>query len=170
VKVKEEPTDPSSEATVMAVEGEVNTLIPKKKSRKKREASVDEDLPVPPPPMKTIRLTLMIDPKEMGTGKEFNIVEEARKIGLEPTWQPLEEPLEVMEEEMKEPLPLPVGGLLSQLGDDGLTPEEIAKRFEVYDKPKKRPAKKKKVRHYEPFYDRADQSGERGLRLHRRLH
>lgn len=76
-------------------------------------------------------------------GSEFNIVEEARKIGLEPTWQPIEEPLEVLEEEVKEP---PPGGILSQLNDDGMTAEEIAKRYEeMYDKPSKKPAKKKKV-------------------------
>jgi hypothetical protein len=142
--VKEEPTDPSAVVTdLVAPEGEVNTLIPKKKSRKKREASADEDLPVPPPPMKTIRLTLTLTTGERGMGSEFNIVEEARKLGLEPTWQPLEEPLEGLEEEVKE---LPAGGILSQLNDEGMTAEQIAKRYEeMYDKPSKKPAKKKKV-------------------------
>ena len=124
----------------MAPEGEVNTLIPKKKSRKKREASADEDLPVPPPPMKTIRLNLVLT-GERGMGSEFNIVEEARKLGLEPTWQPLEEPIEVIEEEIPQP-----GDILSQLNDEGMTAEQIAKRYEdMYDKPKKA-TKKKKVR------------------------
>lgn len=141
VAVKQEPTDPSATASdPVAPEGEVNTLIPKKKSRKKREASADEDLPVPPPPMKTIRLNLVLT-GERGMGSEFNIVEEARKLGLEPTWQPLEEPMEVLEEELKAPQP---GGILSQINDDGLTPEEIAKRYEdMYDKPKKATKKKK---------------------------
>jgi hypothetical protein len=90
--------------------------------------------------MKTIRLTLTLT-GDRGMGSEFNIVEEARKVGLEPTWQPLEEPIE-MEEEVKEP---PPGGILSQLNDDGMSAEEIAKRYEeMYDKPKKA-VKKKKV-------------------------
>ena len=76
-------------------------------------------------------------------GSEFNVVEEARKLGLEPTWQPLEEPIDI-EEEVKEPLP--AGGILDQLNDDGMSAEEIAKRYEeIYDKPSKKPAKKKKV-------------------------
>lgn len=144
--VKQEPTDPlTADSDPVATEGEVNTLIPKKKSRKKREASADEDMPVPPPPMKTIRLTLVLTTGDRGMGSEFNVVEEARKLGLEPTWQPLEEPLEGQEEEVKESA-VPAGGILSQLNDDGMTAEEIAKRYEdLYDKPSKKTAKKKKV-------------------------
>jgi hypothetical protein len=145
--VKEEPADPSvpaSDPIAAEGEGEVNTLIPKKKPRKKREASADEDLPAPPPPMKTIRLTLVLEQPGKDVDVEFNIIDEARKAGLEPTWAPIEEPLDISEEDVKEPLP--AGGLLSGMNDDDLTPEEIAARIDAkYDKPNKKPAKKKKV-------------------------
>jgi len=170
--VKEEPADPSvpaSDPVAVEGDGEVNTLIPKKKPRKKREASADEDLPAPPPPMKTIRLTLVLAQPGKDLDIEFNIIDEARKAGLEPTWAPIEEPLDVLEEDVKEPLP--TGGLLSGMNDDDLTPEEIARRFEErYDKPSKKPTKKKKVSRLCNGVCQSNLTGQGLLRLCRRVH
>lgn len=142
-QVKIEPTDPSAstgDPAAPAAEGEVNTLIPKKKSRKKREASADEEPPLPPPPMKTIRLTIELLPE--GQTREWNITEHAQELGMMPAY-PVEE-AEVMEEDIKEMGPPAPGGILSQIGED-ISAEEIAKRFAHLDKPRKRPAQKKKV-------------------------
>lgn len=170
--MKEEPADPSviaSDPKAVEGEGEVNTLIPKKKPRKKREASADEDLPAPPPPMKTIRLTFVLAQPGKDLDIEFNIIDEARKAGLEPTWAPIEEPLDVLEEDVKEPLP--AGGLLSGMNDDDLTAEEIAKRFdERFDKPSKKPTKKKKVSRLCNGVSQSNLTGQGLLRLCRRLY
>lgn len=133
------PGDPSGPAA----EGEINTLIPKKKSRKKREASADEELPAPPPPMKTIRLSIELLAE--GHTQEWNITEQAQKLGMMPAF-PVDDG-SAAEEDVKESAPPPpVGGILSQAGEEGLSAEEIARRFEEkYDKPSK-PKKKKASR------------------------
>lgn len=140
-QVKQEPTDPAAviDSAAPPAEGEVNTLIPKKKSRKKREASADEEPPLPPPPMKTIRLTIELLPE--GQTREWNITEQAQELGMMPAY-PVDE-AEVMEEDVKEAGPPAPGSILDQLGD--LSAEEIAKRYAHLDKPRKRPAQKKKV-------------------------
>jgi hypothetical protein len=58
-----------------------------------------------------------------------------------PTY-PVEE-AEAMEEDVKEAGPPAPGSILDQLGD--VSAEEIAKRYAHLDKPRKRPAQKKKV-------------------------
>lgn len=140
--VKTEPreaTEPGESGA--ALEGEtVNALVPKKKSRKKREASVD-DLPAAPPPMITIRLEYKLKPE--GQESEWNVLEAAQEAGLVPKWPTNEEPkiVDVLETSGAPPVP---GGPDTALGLDG-DAEEIARRFaEKYDKPtKKRPTKKK---------------------------
>ena len=140
--VKTEPgetTIPGEPGT--AVEGEtVNTLVPKKKSRKKREASVD-DLPAAPPPMITIRLEYKLRPE--GEESEWNVLEAAQEAGLIPKW-PTNEEEKVVEPIEPGEAPPTTGGPDLALGFDG-DAEEIARRFaEKYDKPtKKRPIKKK---------------------------
>lgn len=140
--VKTEPGETTipGEAGI-AVEGEtVNTLVPKKKSRKKREASVD-DLPAAPPPMITIRLEYKLKPE--GEESEWNVLEAAQEAGLIPKWPTNEEEKVVEPIEASDAQPT-TGGPELALGFDG-DAEEIARRFaEKYDKPtKKRPTKKK---------------------------
>ena len=140
--VKTEPGEATAPGEAGAVaEGEViNTLVPKKKSRKKREASVD-DLPAAPPPMITIRLEYKLQPE--GQECEWNVLEAAQDAGLIPRWPTNEEEKVLEPIETSEATPT-AGGPDLALGFEG-DAEEIARRFaEKYDKPtKKRPAKKK---------------------------
>jgi hypothetical protein len=143
--VKTEPGESivTGDAGTVAEGEAVNTLVPKKNSRKKREASVD-DLPAAPPPMITIRLEYKLKPE--GQESEWNVLEAAQDAGLVPRWPTTggEEKVEPME--TSEPQPT-VGGPDVALGFDG-DAEEIARRFaEKYDKPTtKRPVKKKVCR------------------------
>ena len=116
-----------------AAEGEVtNVLVPKKKARRKRSPSSDEDLPVAPPPMKTIRLERMLDPH--GGTMEWNILEDAREKGMVEDW--VEEEKEVAEmprageaDHAVASVAAPsTGGSFLDLADGD--PEEIARRLE----------------------------------------
>jgi len=87
------PIDPSGLADPSAEV--VNTLEPKKKARKRRAPSED-DMPAPPPPMKTIRLTIDLSQLKTGVTIEYNVLDNAKELGMVDEW-----PMDLGEREVK---------------------------------------------------------------------
>lgn len=143
-----------------ATEAAVTVLKPK---RKRRRAPSLDNMPAPPPPMKTIRLERYFVPEEETL--EWNILDDARANGMisETVIDVVPEPDvfgQGMEVEGAAPVssgtPAGVGATGGLFGVGGLdeSPEAIAARLEAkYDRPK---TKKSKRRIKEDEYDLKD--------------